>query len=310
MMPRDLTDEPDVAAGESEVISGQQGLVTPPYVQLYRQITPLATIGLEQRARLATRLAELLKPEWPHQRSMAVGVVYTVAHATPDAHGQRVRSFLRWSAAYDATGDDARLAEARARRSLRAVIAASQEQLASHYALASAEQADTLGALDMLDALGGELSGRPAVELRYVSWPPTAKWLSPTHIQPVLDGLLGQEGSAALSIRIERLADEQSSDDPRLRLSIMAMGEATSGDALRTLANEFRGCGVLAPYAAKPRHMPIVEGVRTAGAQAWASIAHGHAQPWAPSHEQDVDVALTNHEAGLLLPLPMPLYEQ
>lgn len=304
MMPRDMSDDPDGATDGSEAISAHQGPVTPPYVHLYRQIAPLATIGLAHRARLTAQVAELLQPIWPHQLSMAVGVVYTVAAATSDAHGKRVRSFLRWSAAYDAAGGDVKLAERRARRSLREVIASTQERLAAHYSLASVERADVIG------ALGADPCELPLIELRYASWQPTTQWLSPAHVQPVLDCLLDQPGSAALSIRVERIADEQPGGDPRLRLSIMAMGEATNDAALSALADEFRGCGVLAPRHIKPRQAPVVERVLAETAAERAYIAHNRVQPWVSSDQRLLDVALTSHEAGLLLPLPMPLYEQ
>lgn len=305
MMPRDISDDPvratvgpDASSG-----SGRQSPVSSPCVHLYRQIAPLSTIGLEHRARLAAQISERLQPTWPHQRSMAFGILYTVAPATPGAQSTRVRSYLRWSATYDTAGGDDQLAQARTRRSLREVISSTQQQLAAHYALSSVEQAD------VLDALGDESSALPVVELRYASWQPTAQWLSPAHIQPVLDGILGQKGAAALSIHVERMADEQQGDDSPLRLSVMAVGEATSDAALRALANEFRGCGVLAPYGTEPRHAPIVESVRREAAT-WAEIAHDGARLWPPSDKRFADVALTNQEAGLLLPLPMLLFEQ
>lgn len=280
-MSNNLSDDPYPADG------AYQGDPALSYAHCLAEITPQTPIGVMERARLTQWITDLLQPTLPHQHAMSVAVIYTVAAASPEARGQRVRSFLRWSAAYDAASGSADTAERLANQRLRDIFDETQAQLAAHYDLALAKREALSDALRVNPCL------LPHAELRYTTWRPTQEWLGPTHVQPVLDQLRRQRGSAALCIGVERRAIQAAGGDARLLLSIVAMGEATRKETLTLFSDEVRGCGCLVVHT--PRAMPTVE--------PFATQRHAYLSQFWGQHDERVD--LTPAEAGLLVPLPM-----
>jgi hypothetical protein len=274
------------------------------YVRIQAMLTAQATIGLEQRAALARRLAESLQALAPGQRSMAVSLLYTVAEGEAGALSQRTRTFIRWGLSFEATPTASERDQAQAL--LCAVFDSTQALLYAHYAL----EMVTSAALSA--ALQADPCGQPVVALGYTNMRQVSRWITPVHLQPTLDHLVSQTDCAAVQFTVERLTSDAPVGQPCLRLGIAALGAATSEGALRPLVDELRGRGILAQREPSARNVPSLRAFR---AQTAAERAHIYqnligpaAEPWTQAPQPRLTVALTSRDIGLLLPLPMVLF--
>ncbi len=260
-------------------------------VSIQASITTQATIGIADRQALTYHLVEALQMTRPYQQPMAAALLYTVAAQAAGAQRRRARSFIRLGLTSEARDADAVIA---------AVIAQTRGLLREQYALERATSA-ALGEALQIDA-----GGQPLAEIGYTRWRDPARWITPIHVQPILDHLMRQPGCAALQFTVERPAGAAN-----LRLGVVALGEATTPVALRLLMEELCGCGTLSTRERPPSAAPSAAYLLAQSADERAHILRNltgpAAEPWTRSAQPHLDVALTRRCASFMLPLPMQL---
>lgn len=257
----------------------------------YGAIEAERPISPEARALAMARLAARLQPT-SYQRAVRLSVIYTVQPRSRQARGQRTRAYLHLAIDSNAPIDAVDFAMWQARFQLEREFACIQHMLAAHYALTTINF-DPLSAT--LQAGNCHL---PPAELRYTTWTPSAQWLGPVHLQPMLDLLVEQPGCSAIEITIEREAAPVESSPAPLRLHVLAYGEAMREAARARLVDEFRGHGALMARTADHHLAPTLDWI--------CSTAAPGAECGRPAASA-THVALTDREAGHLTPLPMIL---
>ncbi len=279
------------------------------YIQFQAEVVAHTPIGVMTRVALTRAVAHTLPPTLDEQTA-AVALLYTLSAGTPGARSKRVRVYVRWSLTFDDSDAGSALHAARTRRQLREAFERLRGQVQAYYTLKPASGAD-------LAAVQRAALGAQAAELAYTRLLHTPEGLAPVHVQPTLDLLGSRPACAALQFTVERLSGDGLHGEAvgvrRLRFGVVAAGAAAAPGALRLLAQELRGRGVLVTRTPSPAAPPPKLNVfrpQSAGEQ--AHICHNlcapAAEPW-PQISQPVDMAITGADAALLLPLPFALFE-
>lgn len=287
--------------------------------QLQAQIVAHSPIGVMSRAELARAVADSLPPFTSAEQSGTVALLYTVKAGAPGDFRTRVRTYIRWTVSPGLSSIGVRSISAVEPGKIRPRLGRlDQHTLQAHYAQKLANDLD-------LTAFQREISAGRAAELAYTRLLHASEGLAPVQVQPLLDLLVSRSSCAALQFVIERLPGDAlpggTAGARRLRLGIVVVGTATAPGALRVLARELRGHGVLTAHGTSlamqesttqtPNMRPLkLKVFRPQSACERAHICQNFsapaAEPW-PQSTQSVEMAITSADTGFLFPLPFLL---
>ena len=308
---------------------GSVGTVDSPYAWLLARISPIAPIAIQLRGDLTAALLDDLTQLTPPRCSMSLAALHVISPIGADAFaessrrpGARLDSFLRWGITFDTDAPGVTLQAKVASKHIQRAYASASATLGQRYQLKPVISA----ACDA--ALQAELSARRVVELAYAERNTPADWMAPMHLQPTLDLLLRQPRFAAIQFTIESRAEEaeeagededhredvggesggesdaDSAARPRFFSHIMALGAATDREALRLLARELRGYGVLTLSRARGARPPQVRVMRPRSAEDDQRIARNLIGPAARASNPAEQATYNRGEAVTLFPLP------
>ncbi|HEU5346265.1 MAG TPA: hypothetical protein VFU60_18090 [Ktedonobacterales bacterium] len=301
-----------------------------PQARLLARIRPVAPIDIQIRGNLTAALFDQAVMLAPRHCWATLAVTYEVAPIhleRPD----RMRVFLRWGIGFDPDAQEADMLAKRASKHIHQAYAEASQMLCQYY------QLDPLASGELDTRLQAELAEQRVVELPYKRWSANTDWLAPMQLQPTLDLLLRQPRFAAIQCSIQMCSanashagsaggegQEQSEEyeererpaslgaesggragsAQRYQAQVVALGAAVHHDALRRLAEELCGYGVLVtPRADRPKP-PGVRAVPPRDKGDQQRIARNLLGPAAEASNPAARVTYTRDEAVTLFPLP------
>lgn len=298
-----------------------------PQARLLARIRPVAPIDIQIRGNLTAALFDQAAMLTPQHCWATLAITYEVAPMRLE-RPDRMRVFLRWGIGFDPDAQEADMLAKRASKHIHQAYAEASQMLCQYY------QLDPLASGELDSRLQAELADRRVVELPYKRWSANTDWLAPMQLQPMLDLLLRQPRFAAIQCSIGMCSTNAShagdvggegqgqreergtpaslgaesggraDSAPGYQAQVVALGAAVHHDALRLLAEELCGCGVLVtPRADRPK-LPGVRAVPPGDEGDQRRIARNLLGPAASASNPAAQVTYTRDEAVTLFPLP------